>query len=114
MSTSPTQTFNLDNTSKSNTNHNLLSVLGSAIVLAILTAYVLVLTGCGASGYAGGGIVSLSASSVTIDAGQSFSVSSNLSGKPTVTWSLPGTSCSPNGCGTLSSTTGDSIVYTAP
>lgn len=84
--------------------------VGSAVLLMLLTACFVVLTGCGSSGYAGGGIVSLSASSITLDAGQAFLVSSRLSGKPAVSWSLASSACSAGGCGTLSSTTGAEIT----
>ncbi len=87
---------------------------GSAVLLMLLMACFVVLTGCGSSGYAGGGIVSLSASSVTLDAGQAFLVSSKLSGNPAVSWSLASSACSAGGCGTLSSTKGAEITYTAP
>ena len=72
------------------------------------------LTGCGSGGYAGGGIVSLSSSAVVIDAGQAFSVTATVSSTPIITWSLAGSSCTGNVCGTLSSTTGVAVTYTAP
>lgn len=87
---------------------------GSAVLLMLLMACFVVLTGCGSSGYAGGGIVSLSASSVTLDAGQAFLVSSKLSGNPAVSWSIASGACSAGGCGALSSTKGTEITYTAP
>lgn len=80
-------------------------------------AMALVITGpagCGSSGYPGGGITSLSASSATIDAGQSFSATAKLSGNLTVTWTLTGANCSGASCGTLSAATGTSVTYTAP
>jgi len=72
------------------------------------------LAGCGSGGYPGGGITSLSASSVTIDAGQSFSSTAKLSGNLTVTWTLSGANCSGASCGALSAATGTSVTYTAP
>ena len=74
----------------------------------------LALVGCGSGGYAGGGIVSLSSSAVTIDAGQSFEVTATLSGSPTVSWSLTSSACTGSGCGSLASTSGASNTYTAP
>ena len=72
------------------------------------------LTGCGSGGYAGGGISSLSTSAITIDAGQTFSISSEASGGSTVSWVLSGATCSGAACGTLSTNAGASTVYTAP
>ena len=74
----------------------------------------LLLSGCGGGGYAGGGISSLSATSFVLDAGQSMPVTANLSGSFALAWSLSGASCSGTGCGTLSSATGTSTMYTAP
>lgn len=74
-----------------------------------------VIAGCGSGGYPGGGITSLSASSLTLDAGQSVAIKATLANNLTVSWSLSGSSCSGSaGCGTLSSTTGGSVTYTAP
>jgi hypothetical protein len=88
--------------------------MGSAMLLVVLTVFFVGLAGCGSGGYAGGGVVSLSASSVTLDAGQSFMVSSKLEGSPVVTWALSSAACSGSQCGSLSSTTGTSVTYTAP
>ncbi|MFT4112655.1 beta strand repeat-containing protein [Silvibacterium sp.] len=84
-----------------------------ALVLAItLTAF---LSGCGTSGYAGAGITGLSASSVTLDAGQQVGITASLSGsEATPAWSLAGSSCSGSTCGTLSAATGADVTYTAP
>ena len=46
--------------------------VGHAALLMVLAAW-FALTGCGSGGYAGSGIISLSSSTVVIDAGQSFS-----------------------------------------
>ena len=86
-------------------------------LIFVLTLFLLMLTalsGCGSGGYAGGGVVSLSASAVTIDAGQTFSVTSTVSGGVPVTWSLSGSTCTGAACGTLSTATGTSETYTAP
>lgn len=86
----------------------------SAALLLIAMATCLMLSGCGGGGYAGGGITSLSASSVVLDAGQSVSITATLSGEFTVQWAFSGTSCSGAACGTLSATTGSAVTYTAP
>ncbi|WP_254064026.1 putative Ig domain-containing protein [Granulicella sp. S190] len=88
-------------------------VRGSAI-LFLLLSICFAFTGCGSGGYAGGGIVSLSASAVTLDAGQSFAVTSKLSGSPNVGWALSSTMCNAGACGTLSASAGNSVTYTAP
>ncbi len=80
----------------------------SAVLLSLL------LSGCGGGGYAGGGISSLSATSFTLDAGQSMPVTANLSGNYEVAWSFTGASCSGAACGTVSSAAGTSTTYTAP
>jgi hypothetical protein len=81
--------------------------------LASLLLFVsLVLVGCG-GGYAGMGITSLSASTVTIDAGQSFSITAQSSATIPLTWALTGASCSGSACGTIS-TNGATAIYTAP
>jgi hypothetical protein len=87
--------------------------LGLAL-LSVLFAVCMALMGCGMSGYAGGGISSLSNSAITIDAGQSFPFTAALSGNALVSWSLSGSSCSSTACGSLSSTTGTKVTYTAP
>jgi hypothetical protein len=84
------------------------------VLLLLLGTWVGILGGCGGGGYAGGGIESLSSSAITIDAGQSFSVTSAVTGGATVSWSLSGTSCSAAACGSVSSATGVTTIYTAP
>ena len=74
----------------------------------------MVLSGCGSGGYAGKGISGLSSSAIVIDAGQSFQITADDSGSSPVSWSLSGTSCTASACGTLSSSTGASVTYTAP
>lgn len=83
-----------------------------ALLLALLISMLFVMTGCGAGGYAGTGVVNLSASAITIDAGQAISITGQ-SGS-TLTWTLSGSNCSGTACGTLSSSTGNTITYTAP
>jgi hypothetical protein len=85
----------------------------SAALLLFLTVC-LAFTGCGSGGYPGGGVVSLSSSAITLDAGQSFMVNSKLTGTPIVTWGLSSSACTSSACGSLSGTTGASVVYTAP
>lgn len=84
------------------------------LALLAFLAIIAVVSGCGTGGYPGGGITGLSSSSITIDAGQSFTFTPQLSGSPNVSWALTGSSCSGNSCGTLSGATGTSVVYTAP
>lgn len=89
--------------------------LGSSGLLFFLCCgLVLMLTGCASGGYPGAGISSLSAAAITLDAGQSTTISATLSQTIPLTWSLSGGSCSGVSCGTLSSTTGTSVIYTAP
>jgi len=84
--------------------------LGMASLLLLCVA----LSGCGGGGYAGGGIASLSATSFVIDAGQSVSITANLTGNYQVGWAFNGSSCSGSACGALSSTSGVTTTYTAP
>ncbi|WP_263356063.1 beta strand repeat-containing protein [Acidicapsa ligni] len=84
--------------------------MASLFVMALCV----VLAGCGGGGYAGGGITGVSASSVVLDAGQSYEVTANISEPLPVAWSLSGASCSGSTCGTLSTTTGAATTYTAP
>ncbi len=82
--------------------------------LLIVVAACIGLTGCGAGGYAGNGITSLSTSAITIDAGQSFQITAALTGDAPVSWTIAGGSCSAAACGFLSSPTGAMVTYTAP
>jgi hypothetical protein len=88
--------------------------IASGAFVTLLTWLVLIISGCGAGGYPGGGIEALSASAITIDAGQSYKFTTMVDGSPTVAYSLSGTSCSAGSCGSLSNTTGTTVVYTAP
>src|SRR5215469_10544803 len=89
-------------------------VMRRTIALVLLTFVVsLALAGCGAGGYIGGGISSLSTSSLVLDAGQSTAITAKLSGAVSVAWTLPQQSCG-GSCGTLSAATGATITYTAP
>ena len=83
-------------------------------VLLFLLGMVLLMSGCGGGGYAGGGIASLSATSFVIDAGQSVNVTANLTGNYQVGWAFTGSTCSGTACGALSSSTGTTVTYTAP
>jgi len=89
------------------------TVRASYAALMIVMIACIALNGCGAGGYAGGGITNLSSSAITIDAGQAFQLDAAVSGNALVSWSMA-TSCSANACGELSSATGLSITYTAP
>jgi hypothetical protein len=82
------------------------------VLITLLLLFALLVTGCG-GGYAGTGISSMSASKVTIDAGQSFSVTAQSSATIPITWAVSGTSCSGTACGTVASN-GATAVYTAP
>jgi hypothetical protein len=92
----------------SNSSRSLRAVLSSAIIIA------LALSGCGGGGYPGGGITSISATSIVLDAGQSIGISVNVAGTYGVSWAFSGQSCSGSACGTLSATTGSNVSYTAP
>jgi Putative Ig domain len=83
--------------------------LARGILFGFLAVWLLTIIGCGAGGYAGGGIQSItdSGSGITIDAGQSFKFTTTIDGSPTVTYAL-------TGVGSLSNTTGTTVVYTAP
>jgi len=120
MSSKPTFSLNLDHlrnavlnpgTSENFAVETILRV--SAILLLSLTVCLMVI-GCGDGGYPGAGIVSLSSSAVTLDAGQAFLITSKLSGTPVESWGLSSTACSASGCGALSGTVGSSVTYTAP
>ncbi len=82
--------------------------------LVFLLGLLVTLVGCGAGGYFGGGAITLSASAVTIDAGQVFPVSTKLPAGETASWSLAGTACPGGNCGSLSTQTGLASSYTAP
>ena len=84
------------------------------VVWSMAVAACIALTGCGAGGYAGNGITSLSSSAITIDAGQSFQITAKLAGDEQVSWTMAGGSCSAASCGSVSSTTGAAVTYTAP
>ncbi len=81
---------------------------------ALLAAACAWVSGCGSGGYAGQALTSLSASRVTIDAGQSFSVSANDPGNLPITWTLSSTGCTGAACGTVSSPSGLTTTYIAP
>ena len=85
-------------------------ITSAALLLVACTS----ISGCGSGGYAGQALTSLSAASVTIDAGQSFAVSANDPGNLPVTWTLGGSACTGAACGTISSPSGLSTTYTAP
>ena len=86
----------------------------SLFALFAFFALVTMLSGCGAGGYPGAGISSVSASRITLDAGQSIQVTSTVTGQAPVTWTLAGASCTGAGCGTLSSSNTPQTTYTAP
>ena len=84
------------------------------VAFCAMCLVLLVQGGCGSGGYPGAGIASLTASVITIDAGQQIGVGANGSGNLPLTWALSGNSCTGSGCGTLSSNSGNSITYMAP
>jgi large repetitive protein len=86
----------------------------TAVAAWLAVAACAVLAGCGGGGYPGGGITGLSATSITMDAGQFVPITSTLSGNFTVSWSMSGSSCTGAACGSLSASTGTSVSYTAP
>ena len=81
---------------------------------AALLAMCVSLSSCGGGGYAGGGIASLSATSLVIDAGQSVDITANVSGNYQVAWAFDGSACSGSACGALSVASGITTTYTAP
>ena len=82
--------------------------------LSLAFAACVVLAGCGGGGYAGGGIASVSATSFVMDAGQSVGITANLTGTYEISWAFPSQNCSDSACGTISSTSGAAVTYTAP
>src|SRR5580698_3709289 len=82
-----------------------------ALLLMLSIMVVMAVSGCGSGGYAGGGITSLSATSLVLDAGQSIGITATVSGNYSPAWAFSGTSCSASACGTLSATTGASVTY---
>jgi hypothetical protein len=89
--------------------------MATALFFGFLALLLLTVTGCGSGGYAGGGIEALSTSAVTIDAGQSYKFMTAASTGTEVSYTLAGGSCgSGTSCGSLSNTTGATVVYTAP
>ena len=95
--------------------HAILAIdLAVGTLLCVLIA-LLTVTGCGSGGYAGGSIEAMSTTALTIDAGQSYKFTTELEGSPTVTYSLSGATCGTGSpCGSMSNTTGTTVVYTAP
>jgi hypothetical protein len=85
--------------------------IASGLLLCLLMVLLVAIAGCGAGGYAGGGIEGTSVSSFVIDAGQSYKVTTAVEGAAIPNYAL---SCSTSACGSLSSTSGASVVYTAP
>ncbi|QHN05215.1 Ig domain-containing protein [Granulicella sp. WH15] len=99
---------------RSTHNNAILRSAFKILLTACLGVFLGFLAGCGSGGYAGGGIEGLSASTITLDAGQSFLIKSATTGGSTVTWSLSGPACSAAGCGAVSAATGAQVTYTAP
>jgi large repetitive protein len=90
-------------------------LLVRGLLPSFLAVLLVIITGCGAGGYAGGGIEAMSATALTIDAGQSYKFTTAVEGSPTVTYSLSGATCGTgSSCGSMSNTTGTTVVYTAP
>jgi hypothetical protein len=87
----------------------------TAMVISCLGMLLLTIAGCGSGGYPGGGIEALSTSAVTIDAGQSYSFTTAATPGTAISYTLSGGSCGSGApCGSLSNTTGATVVYTAP
>jgi hypothetical protein len=82
--------------------------------LILAMGFIVGLSGCGSAGYPGSGIVSLSQSSIVIDAGQSITVTATVADMAQLNWSLSQSGCGSQGCGSLSATTGTAVTYTAP
>ena len=93
---------------------NLARVYGRGFFASILLLLAVTFAGCGTGGYIGGGISSLSTAAITIDAGQSFAISSQESGQLPISWTLAGAKCSASSCGSLSANEGLMTIYTAP
>jgi hypothetical protein len=94
--------------------NSILSSWAHFLLLFFMSATTIAIAGCGSGGYPGGSLNGLSANAVTLDAGQSYQVTAELSENPQITWALSGTTCSTTGCGTVSGTTGVKTIYTAP
>jgi hypothetical protein len=87
----------------------------SAMLFAL--CFVLLIAGCGGSSSTAIVLEVQPNISQTMDEGQQQVFIAFVSPDPNnkgVTWSFSGSGCSGNGCGTLSSTTGSPITYTAP
>ena len=89
-------------------------VYGRGLFASLFLLLAMTLAGCGTGGYIGGGISSLSTAAITIDAGQSFAISSQESSQLPISWTLAGAKCSASTCGSLSTNEGLMTVYTAP
>lgn len=84
--------------------------------LALLCASFFVLSSCGSTGGAPITVQILPASA-SVNQGQTLAFTATLANdlrNQGVTWLVTGTSCSGNGCGTLSNSTTTSVTYTAP
>jgi hypothetical protein len=80
--------------------------------LALIAA--LGVSGCGSGGYPSGGVMSLSETSIVLDAGQSMDIAATTAGNVDVAWSFVGSACSASACGSLSATRGPQTSFTAP
>jgi hypothetical protein len=85
--------------------------LVAGVLLAFLAVMLLGLAGCGAGGYPGGGIEALSGA-FTIDAGQSYPIKATAEGDSIVSWTMA-CGAAPS-CGSLSASSGPSVIFTAP
>jgi hypothetical protein len=92
-------------------------------LLLLLASCAVALSGCGAGGYAGGGLTSISVGGqtrarITIDAGERIRVTADNPGNLPLTWELKGSSCSGTACGAVdadpSTATSNDAIYTAP
>ncbi len=89
------------------------ATLHQVILALCLMLFSIFVQGCASGGYPGAGITSLTASTITLDAGQSAAIGANTSGNLPLSWTLSGT-CPGVGCGSISASSGTNITYTAP
>jgi hypothetical protein len=88
--------------------------VSSAYLVAVGLIVALCMAGCGTGGYPGGGVMSLSQSSIVLDAGQSIAITADVTDNAKVSWTFVGSACSGSACGSLSATSGAEVSYSAP
>jgi len=86
--------------------------------ILLASAFIFALAGCGGGGGGSSIVLEVQPSiAQTMDEGEQQKFTAFVAPDPNnkgVTWSLSGTGCAGDGCGTLSATTGSPITYTAP